>query len=148
MVRAGRMTLLSIGLLLSSVGLADDARFSNTGDSLRPASTVAADSALEELLYVSNWELLQPIAARANSNDGSRPISDLNFQDSSTLARASRIRGLSLLTLGQFGQSRLFLGVNDDGIAGIHFNAFPRFGDDTYLELVRMPYLTKDEADE
>jgi len=147
-VRTGRMTLLSIGMLLSSAGFADDARSSNTADSIRPALTVAADGELEELLHVSNWELLQPTVVLADSKDGSQPISDLNFQDSSTLARASKIRGLSLLTLGQFGQSRLFLGVNDTGIAGIHFNAFPRHGSDTYLELVRMPYLTEDEADE
>ncbi|MDH3748342.1 MAG: hypothetical protein OER97_09055 [Gammaproteobacteria bacterium] len=147
MLRASRTAMLSIGMLLSSAGFADDALSSKTGDSTNAIVTFSADTLAKESLYVSNWEQLQPTIAIADSDERLRPISNLHFQDSSALARARKIRALSLLTLGHFGQSRLFLGVNDDGIAGLHFNAFPRHGDDTYIELVRMPYLQEEAPD-
>jgi hypothetical protein len=45
------------------------------------------------------------------------------------------------------GQTRLFLGVNDDGLVGLHFNLFSRAGDERYLEVARMPYLAQIEPD-
>jgi hypothetical protein len=51
------------------------------------------------------------------------------------------------LTLAEIGQTRLFLGVDDDGFVGLHFCTLPRYGDERYLEVVRMPYLKKDEPD-
>jgi hypothetical protein len=54
---------------------------------------------------------------------------------------------LSLLTLAEIGQTRLFLGVNDEGLLGLHFNALPRDGDERYLEVIRMPYLKEHEPD-
>ena len=65
----------------------------------------------------------------------------------SALARVSRLRSLSLLTLAKIGQTRLFLGVNEEGLVGLHFIAFLRDGDERYLELVRMPYLKENEPD-
>ena len=59
------------------------------------------------------------------------------------MARVSRMRKLSLLTLAQSGQSRLFLGVNEEGLVGVHFSAFSLRNDGDYLELVRLPYLKK-----
>jgi len=74
-------------------------------------------------------------------------IAEFNFQDDSALARVSKLRNLSLLTLAEIGQTRLFLGVNDDGLVGLHFNLFSRAGDARYLEVVRMPYLQKTGPD-
>jgi hypothetical protein len=64
------------------------------------------------------------------------------------LARVSKLRNLSLLTLAEIGQTRLFLGVNDEGLVGLHFNALPRDSDGRYLEVVRMPYLKENEPDD
>ncbi len=59
------------------------------------------------------------------------------------MARVSKLRNLSLLTLAEVGQTRLFLGVNDDGLVGLHFNRFSRADDTRYLEAARMTYLKK-----
>jgi hypothetical protein len=69
------------------------------------------------------------------------------FQDNSALGRVSKLRNLSLLTLAESRRTRLFLGVNDDGLVGLHFVALPKYGDERYLSLIRMPYLKKDGQD-
>jgi hypothetical protein len=33
------------------------------------------------------------------------------------------------------------MGVNEEGIVGLHFTAFPQYGDERHLELIRMPFL-------
>ena len=68
-------------------------------------------------------------------------LADIRFEDSSTLTRLSKLRNVSILTLGQFGRSRIFVGVNRDGLVGLHFGAYSRRATDRYLELARMPYL-------
>jgi len=121
MPEAKRMALLIVGLLLSVAGFADDAK----------------------LEYASRWQLSHPVEAMAYSDDWSQPIANFNFQDSSAFGRATKLRGLSLLTLAEVGHARLFLGVNEEGLVGLHFRALPRHSQKRYLELVRMPYLKK-----
>lgn len=76
-------------------------------------------------------------------------LEDLEFEEGSALMRIARLKSLSLLTLGEFGQSRLFIGVNDEGFVGLHFNADVRRDDERYLELARMPYVQRrDESDD
>ena len=70
-------------------------------------------------------------------------LADIRFQDSSTLTRLSKLRNLSILTLGQFGRSKIFVGVNRDGLVGLHFGAYSRNASERYLELARMPYLQR-----
>lgn len=140
-----QMALLSTGILLSSAAYADDDTTVEGNDAPRPLVTLSAETLLEESRYVSHWEQLQPDTVSAYSENWSRSISDVDFKDASVLARVSRLRNLSLLTLAEIGDSRLFLGVNDDGLVGLHFRAYPRFGDDSYLEVVRMPYLKEEE---
>ena len=133
--------LLTIGMLLSTAGYADDTKLSNAhGESLQ-GETRSIETLLAESAYASRWQLHHPLDAIAYSDDWKRPIADINFRDGSALARVSKLRNLSLLTLAEVGQTRLFLGVNDDGLVGLHFNLFSRGGDTRYLEVVRMPYL-------
>ena len=141
------LVLLPIGMLLSAAGLADDTKSSSTGDEPLPEVTRSVDALLAESRYASRWQLYHPVEAVAYSNDWQRPIVDLNFHDDSALARVRKLRNLSLLTLAEVGQTRLFLGVNDDGLVGLHFNLFSRAGDERYLEVVRMPYLKKTGPD-
>ena len=117
MLRANRMAFLIVGTLLSTAGLADDATISRVEN--QPAS-------------VKNLSL---------------EISNLEFQDSGILGRASRLRSLSFLTLAEVGRSRLFLGVNKEGLVGLHFRAFSSNSSGRYLELARMPYLKNIELD-
>lgn len=145
MNKARCIALLIIATLVPIAGLADEAKPAKTGSETLPTPTVAFDSLLAEPRYASRWQLLPPTVTTVYIEDWSQPIADLRFQDASTMARVSRMRKLSLLTLAQSGQTRLFLGVNEDGVVGVHFSAFPVRGDDDYLELVRMPYLARIE---
>ena len=139
--------LLTIGMLLSAAGYADDTKLSNAHGESLPGETRSIEALLAESEYASRWQLYHPLDAIAYSDDRERPIADINFRDGSALARISKLRNLSLLTLAEVGQTRLFLGVNDDGLVGLHFNAFPRDGDAHYLEVVRMPYLKENKPD-
>jgi hypothetical protein len=116
-------------------------------DESLPEVTRSVAALLAESRYASRWRLYQPVDAMTYSDNWPRPIAEFNFQDDSALARVSKLRNLSLLTLAEIGQTRLFLGVNNDGLVGLHFNLFSRAGDARYLEVVRMPYLQKTGPD-
>ena len=147
MPKTSWMTLLTIGMLLSAAGFADDAKSSNTDSEPLPEVTPSVEALHAELGYTSHRHSFDSVEAMAYSDDWPRAIADLDFQDDSALARVSKLRNLSLLTLVEIGQTRLFLGINDEGLLGLHFNAFPRDGDAHYLEVVRMPYLKEKEPD-
>jgi hypothetical protein len=151
MLKSGWMTLSIIGVLLSAAGFADDATSSAADDNALPLVTQSLAALPAELDTLSRWQLTQPVESIAFSSHWSGPIQNFEFQDSDALARVSKLRSLSLLTFAEFGQARLFLGVNDRGLVGIHFHAFPRHSDERYLEVARLPYLTKtkpgDEAE-
>lgn len=125
MLRAKRMAFLIVGTLLSTAGSADDGI----------------------LEYASRWQLTHPIETMAYANDWPQPMDNFDFQDSGILGRASKLRGLSFLTLAELGRARLFLGVNKEGLFGLHFRAFSRHSSGRYLELARMPYLKNSQPD-
>jgi hypothetical protein len=107
---------------------------------------VSAEQVVALPKYESRWLLLPLVEDMADAYDRPPPITNLLFQDMGAFARVSRFRYLSLLTLAQSGQTRLFLGVNEHGLMGLHYGAFPRRKDDSHLELVRMPYLKNAET--
>ncbi len=139
------MGQLTIGMLLSTAGFADDTKSSSTDAGQRPAGTITVESLLAETAYASHLQRYRPVEASSYANDWRQPIADVEFQDNSALGRVSKLRNLSLLTIAESRRTRLFLGVNDDGLVGLHFIAVPKYGDRRYLSLARMPYLNKDE---
>ena len=139
--------LLTFGMLLPAASIAEDADLPDNSDEQSPVVTLSTEELLMQSGYASRWRLLYPTDATVYYDDWPKQIADLNFQDESALARASRLQSLSLLTLAEFGTSRLFLGINGDGLLGLHFNVLPRNGDERYLEVVRMPYLKENEPD-
>ena len=143
MIKASEMTLLTIGLLWSAAGFADEVQSSKTDGEQQPAVTLSVETMLAESEYPPRWRPLHLTEATAYSNDWLRPIADVDFRDADALSRISNLRGLSLLTLADFGQTRLFLGVNEEGLVGLHFDLFPHYSGEQYLEVVRMPYLKK-----
>ena len=143
MVKASWMALLTIGLLWSAAGFADDVQSSKTDGELLPVVTLSVKTMLAESEYPSRWRPFHPAEAMAYSDGWLRPIADIDFQDAGVLSSVSKLRCLSLLTLAEFWQTRMFLGVNEEGLVGLHFDAFPHNGGDRYLEVVRMPYLRK-----
>ena len=143
MIKTSWMALLTIGLLWPAAGVADDVQSSKTDGEPLPVVALSVETMLAESEYPSRWRLVHSAEATAYSDGRLRPIVDIDFQDASTLSRVSKLRCLSLLTLAEVGQTRLFLGVNEDGFVGLHFDVLPHIGSDRYLEVVRMPYLKK-----
>lgn len=126
MFRVTRVMLFLVGCLSHTVAQAD-------GVSSRDWSPLLS-STLTDSMPLPAYDSPSPTQSFSPSFD------KLHFQDSSTFGRASKLRSLSLLTLAQFRKSRLFLGVNNRGVLGLHFNEAKR-GDDRSLEVARMPYL-------
>ena len=147
MLRTNWMVLLIVGTLLPAAALADDATVSRGDSEPAPIPALSLESLQAQSVYAPRWQLTHPIETMTYADDWSRPMSSFAFQDSGILGRASKLRNLSFLTLAELGETRLFLGVNNEGLLGLHFRAFPRHSSGRYLELVRMPYLTNSESD-
>lgn len=109
MPRTGQIMLLTVGLLLAGTGWADDTQPLVRSVLLQPDSDV--------------WTQTRPV---------------FNFREKSALERLSKFRNLSFLTLATTPRTRLFLGVNQDGLVGLHFNALTHPGDDRVLELASL----------
>lgn len=147
MLKIGRMTLLIVGLSLSVAGLADDSNSSAADNVTLPEVTLSSQAVHETWTYAPRWRLSNPVETTAYPVDWAKPGVKVSFQDGGALARVSKLRNLSLLTFAEFGRARLFLGVNDSGVVGLHLRAFHRVGDERYLEVVRMPYLKEGGPD-
>jgi len=145
MLKASWIALLPVSMLLAADCLADDAKDTETDDQLIPLKIHAATMSNAERDFSYLWQQRYPAAVSGNPDDWPDSIAAIEFQDSSMYGRVSHLRNLSLLTLAEFGQKRLFLGVNADGLVGIHFNAFSD-DDPRYLEVVRMPYLKDSDS--
>ncbi len=132
MVKSIGMTLMLVGLLPYTVALADgdDPNDPNYESSLRTIDTAR-----------TSMQLQLP-----GDRKSFTALDTLEFQDSSAVGRAQKIRSLSLLTLAEFRKSRVYLGVNRRGLLGLHFNA-GKHSTDRHLEIARMPYLPKHNAE-
>lgn len=142
------MTLVMVGTLLSAASLADDARTQSAESDPSATAALSLDALYLESAYASRWQLSHPVTTMAYSDDQAQPISNLDFQDADTFSRVKKIRALSLLTLAEGKGTRLFFGVDKEGLVGIHFRGLPRDNDDRFFEVVRMPYLEKDQPDD
>ena len=144
MIKASWMARIIVGVLWSAAGLADDVQSSNTDDEPVPVAAVSVETLLAESDYLSRWQPFHTAEAMAYSDNWRQPITDFDFQDTDALSQLFKLRSLSLLTLADYGRSRLFLGVNEEGLVGLHFDAIPHYGGERYLEVLRLPYLEKD----
>ncbi len=145
MLKAGPIVLIIVGILLSAAGLADDVQSFKADSHAASTATSSIETLLAKLEHASPWQFVYPDDAVAYADDESRPIANFRFEDASALARVGKLRSLSLLTLVETGRTRLYVGVNANGLLGLHLSAFRRDDDDRYLEVVRMPYLKDSE---
>ncbi len=135
---------LAMILLLAS--FASPATAQETASRTLPVSNAAT---LLDTRYPSHWYRTTALPELGAPDDTLQyPIDDFDFLDNSAMGRMSRLRSLSLLTLGRFGGKRLFVGVNSDGLFGVHYNTFPDNDSDNYVEIARMPYLRVEESAE
>lgn len=139
--------ILSALLLLSSAVSADEAEAIYTPASLPLTSSVSATAYLDELGRSSLWRLLEPVDLIAFADLHPHPLNELHFEDSDLVSRLSKLRGLSMLTMAEVGPARLFFGVNDKGLVGLHFNTGASDRGDVHVEVLRMPYLDDDRDD-
>jgi len=138
---------VAVSVLLSAALQADDAPTSPSAGVVEDLRSI--NELLDELDAASRWHLSPDSAQNGFRSDAADSYYDFygfDFQDNSSLGRLKRLRSLSLLTLGELGDAQLFLGVNEHGLLGVHFNAFPRADDESLLEVARMPYLQDDET--
>ena len=136
--------LLIVVALLPIAALADQSADTLTGDATLTPALLPTDGLQADLMRRPSWQIAYPDFAPNHASRWHQPLADFEFREGSALMRISKLRSLSLLTLAKFGKSRLFLGVNDDGFVGLHFNALSSGVDERYLEILRMPYI--DEA--
>jgi len=148
MRKANWMALLTIGTLLPVAVFADDESHSNTDSDAPPVVTLSVDPFHTVSLYPSRWQLHHSVGEIAYADNWSQPIADFDFEDASALARIGKLQSLSLLTLAEVGQTRVFLGVDDKGLVGLHFNVLVRDLAEGSLEMARMPYLKEKEPDD
>jgi hypothetical protein len=137
------MALSIMGMLLPAIALADDWRSVDTDAIALPAAIPNMKILLSKPESTSRWQTFHANAVMAFYDDWTRPIVDSNFRISDALPRIGKLRRLSLLTFAETEHSRLFFGVNEKGVVGIHVVALPRRSDDRTLEIVRMPYLDR-----
>ena len=148
MRKATQMLVTTFCMLSPAVGFADDNIATEPGANQPVAEPQSVYAQHVDIVYSSRWRSYYPLDSVVFSDDLIQPNEQVvvfDFQDNSLLARASKLRGLSLVTLASFGHSRVYLGVNHDGLVGLHFNSSPRHGNERYLELSRMPYLASAE---
>lgn len=150
MLNNNRMALLTISTLLSAVSFADEVEVANTDSKVLPAVTLIPTAIYPEQDTLPRRRSYYLADATTFSDNWPSGAILFDFHDNSLLARASKLRNLSLLTLATHRHARVYLGVNDDGLVGLHFNASLRERDERderYLELARMPYLADDKPD-
>ncbi len=143
MQKASQLLLVVVSLLLPGLVLAEDAWTSAS------SHYSSLDSFSSHPLWQSSgvrWQLAgTPTIPIANdTNDSEYSLANLDFRDPGALARVSKLREVSLLTLAELGTARVFFGVNDKGLFGFHLGARPSPGDERCVELARMPYLQSD----
>ncbi len=144
MFKVRQMAPLMIGLLLSSAAIAEEVEPPAPGTDRQLVMPAPIDELLARSGYESRWQITDPIVPVYETTDWSQKLVQIDFQDSSALSRVGRLRSLSLLTLAEIGRTQVFLGVNDDGLVGLHFKAFDRRDRERHLELLRMSYLKND----
>ncbi|MGB5353482.1 MAG: hypothetical protein WBN32_07735 [Woeseia sp.] len=142
MRKARCMVLLASALLWSAaVSAEDDASGANAASLQSVTLSVAA--LLAESRYPSRWNPLHSVHAETYSGPWPQAVENSNLQDALAFSRERKVRSVSLLTFAELGQARLFVGVNNKGVVGVHFDAFSRHRGAGFLEMLRMPYLKK-----
>lgn len=102
---------------------------------LLPETTLLSDGLLDE----NDMAMIGPYSTRRVS------AFDVEFLEGSAIERLGRYRALSLVTFAEVRGARLFLGVNEDGLLGVHLNAASKPSEDRTAEVLRMPYLARPE---
>ncbi len=146
MATARWMAFIFVGMLLSGAAAADGLDMASDHDVPSLGAQASVDDLIAASSYADRWQpvaAVEPIDIAASWPSGAPEI---YFRDTAPAARFARLRNLSLVTLLDDGESRLFLGVNDRGVIGLHFGAFSHVSTGEILEILRMPYLERERS--
>ena len=141
---ANPTSLLLVSILLAPVVSAEDESTTVTNDLATSAS--ATNIWLTDLALVVQTQPQYISPSSLHLGASSTPTIDLELEQVDALKRISRLRNLSLLTLANKGQLRFFLGVNDDGLVGLHITLLSRRDEGRIFEMLRMPYLRQSQS--
>lgn len=128
----------------SCPALADDPAPADDTSIVQATYSWSAAEFVSEMETDAHLALLEPIDVVSLTDFPLHPLNDVHFETGDFLSRVSRLRGLSVLTMAEIGHARLFFGVNDDGLVGLHFNTSASDPNDRHIEVLRMPYLAED----
>ena len=137
-------SLLLISIFLAPLVLAEDK--STTVPNELVTTTSATNIWLTDLALVVQTRPQYRDLSSLPLGASSAPIIDLELKEVPALKRIGRLRNLALLTLANKGQMRFFLGVNADGLVGLHITLLPRQDEGRIFELLRMPYLRQSQS--
>ena len=148
MSRSKWQHLLCTSLLLPAAALADEAPPAEQESA--EAAAAPPETVLSLVEYEARWRLADPVDATAYIDrwpQSTWPF-DIHVDDGSSLTRVTRIRSLSLLTIAGDERSKWFLGINEDGLVGIHFRGFTRTGARHHIDLPSLlaPDKVEDDA--
>ena len=141
MLNSRSTLLLTFGIALSTPAFADDSENMLPNSTSTSETTIQIDPSLLTMPYAPRWQLVHPVEITHYPDTWTRPAADFSFREKTLLARLRKFRNLSLLTLAETRKTRLFFGVNEDGLVGLHFDGLARYNADRHLELLRLPYL-------
>ena len=133
-----------IALVVTVIGMAaappcpadEDAPVADESTDTSPGVTTI-DELLEQTRYLDAQSV--PLAIGVAGDVPAGPAVDIAFEDNSMLGRLRRVRSLSILTLSEQRKSRLFLGVNKEGLLGLHFTASSDVQEEETVEFARLP---------
>ena len=140
-------TLLCCALLLPVTAAADDdgkMESASTDTSAAPAETTWSLSGLE-----SRWRLSHALITPTYTDywPRSSTLFDVDVESDNSIMRVAQIRSLSFLTISGDERSKWFLGINEDGLVGIHFRGFSRSGARRHLDVATLFSSAKDDDD-
>ena len=144
MFRIRGMSQVIISVLLWSPVFADDSTPSDAESEPLPSEALSVEKLLAGSAYASRWQLSQPVEPAPDTGEWRRPVTDFENRDTDSSEGVTRPRTLSLLTLSRSKQSRLFFGLNEDGLLGLHLRAVSQQNADRYLGLARTPQGSED----
>ena len=150
MRKARWIALSALCIALFSAASADEPESSEVGDEHLPLppEVIAGEGFFEELQRAWRWQAPTQEPVFVYTAESYAPLDDLHFREGSSIERVARLRSVSLLTLAEARGSRLYFGVNDNEVLGIHFGAVSNDDGDRYFEIARMPWLHQARNDD
>ncbi len=105
---------------------------------LVPTASMADDTLVH--LYETRWTLGHSLNTATYLTELPEPTTsfDVDVDDANAILRVSKIRSLSLLTLSGDDRGKWFLGINEDGLVGIHFRGFSKSGAKRHLDVASL----------